>query len=92
MMNSVVGIIISLIVAIWVSAIAIIAFQNPNNVSLKFLGMESIQLPFGVLLSFCASGGMVGMAILELILRASNSRHNLSRDDDPDFFTDDEVY
>ena len=57
----------SLIVAGWVSAIAILAIQNIQDVSLKFLFWQSIQFPIGVLLAFCAGIGFVGGSLLPIL-------------------------
>jgi uncharacterized integral membrane protein len=58
---------IVLLPAVWVVAIAIVAVQNATPVSLQFLGLQSVEMPFGVLLAFCAAGGMVLTAILLLL-------------------------
>jgi uncharacterized integral membrane protein len=57
----------SLILASWVGAIAIFSIQNIQPVSLKFLSWQSIQLPSGVLLSFCAAMGMLLGSLLPLL-------------------------
>jgi uncharacterized integral membrane protein len=57
-------ILIALIVAGWVSAIALISVQNATPVSLRFLAFQSVQLPMGLVLAFSAAIGMVGMAVL----------------------------
>jgi len=48
-----------LLLALWVVAIAIISVQNATPVGIKFLGLESVSLPVGVVLGFGAAGGMV---------------------------------
>lgn len=58
---------IVLLPAVWVVAIAIVAVQNATPVSLQFLGLQSVEMPFGVVLAFCAAGGMVLTAILLLL-------------------------
>ncbi len=63
-----VRLIFSIIPAVWVVAIAIIAVQNATPVSIRLLNLQSIEMPFGVLLAFCAAGGMLGMALLLLAL------------------------
>lgn len=54
----------SVIVAVWVVAIALIAAQNGARYSIQFLGFESIQIPFGLILAFSAAVGMVGAAVV----------------------------
>lgn len=67
-MKSIANLLISLIVTGWVSAIAIVSVQNATPISLKFLGFQSIQMPFGVALAFCAGAGMAGMGLLQPLL------------------------
>jgi uncharacterized integral membrane protein len=53
----------SLIVALWLGAIALLSVQNAQPVSLQFLGFQSVAVPLGLLLTFSVILGMVGMAI-----------------------------
>ena len=57
----------SLIVAAWISAIAVFSIQNIEAVSLKFLFWESIQFPIGVLLAFCAGVGFMMGSFIPLL-------------------------
>ena len=57
----------SLLVAVWLCAIAVIAIQNVQAVSLKFLIWQSIQFPFGVLLAFCAGIGFISGSLVPLL-------------------------
>jgi uncharacterized integral membrane protein len=63
-----VRLIFALVTALWVMAIAIIAVQNATPVSLRLLNLESIAMPFGVMLAFCAAAGMVGAALVLVVL------------------------
>lgn len=58
----------AMVPALWVVAIAIIAVQNATPVSVRLLNLQSIEMPFGVLLAFCAAGGMIGAASVLLLL------------------------
>lgn len=60
--------VLALVPAVWVIAIAVIAVQNATPVSFRLLNLQSIDIPFGVLLAFCAAAGMVAMALLLLVL------------------------
>ncbi|HYW21315.1 MAG TPA: LapA family protein, partial [Nodularia sp. (in: cyanobacteria)] len=64
-MKTLTPIFISLVVAIWVVAIAIISVQNATPVSLKFLTFQTIQIPLGLVLAFSAGVGLIGMALLQ---------------------------
>jgi uncharacterized integral membrane protein len=57
----------SLIIAAWVSAIAVLAIQNIQAVSLNFLVWQSIQFPIGVLLAFCAAIGFVAGSLIPIL-------------------------
>jgi len=47
---------------------AIVAVQNATSVSFRFLNLQSIELPFGVLLAFCVAWGMIVAAIVLMML------------------------
>jgi uncharacterized integral membrane protein len=64
----------SLIVATWVVAIAVIAVQNAEPVSFRFLTIQTIELPFGLVLAFGVALGIVGMAIAQPLLGFSIGR------------------
>ena len=57
----------SLILALWVSAIAIFSIQNIQSVSIKFIFWQSIQIPVGVLLTICAGGGIILGSLLPIL-------------------------
>ncbi len=54
----------SIIVAGWISAIAILSVQNYTAVSVKFLSFESIEMPVGIVLGFAVGVGLVCGAIV----------------------------
>lgn len=66
-----------LLPAVWVVAIAIIAVQNATPVSLQFLNFRSIEMPFGVVLAFCAAGGMGVAAGGVALLSSSRAKRSL---------------
>lgn len=57
-----------IILAVWIVAIAIVSVQNATPVAIQFFGLESVELPFGVVLSFCVAGGMLVTAVLLSLL------------------------
>ncbi len=81
----------TIIIALWLGAIAIFSIQNITEVSLKFLTFESIKLPVGVLLSFCVGGGMVVGSLVPLLWKSPKrstrrrSKRNFQEVDDFDF-------
>ena len=58
----------ALVPAVWVIAIAIIAVQNATPISIRLVTLQSVEIPFGVLLAFCAAAGMVASALVLLVL------------------------
>lgn len=69
----------SSILAAWIGAIAVFSIQNIQNVSLQFLIWRSIDLPVGVLLAFCAGGGIILGSFLPLLWQKSRrSRRRVS--------------
>ncbi|MBD2233812.1 lipopolysaccharide assembly protein LapA domain-containing protein [Phormidium tenue] len=60
--------VLALVPAVWVIAIAIIAVQNATPVSFRLLNLQSIEIPFGVLLAFCVAAGMLAAALVLLVL------------------------
>ncbi len=66
------------IVAGWIAAIALIAIQNATPITLQFLTVQSIEIPFGLVLAFSVVLGILGTAIAQPIFGVSSS----STDDD----------
>jgi uncharacterized integral membrane protein len=54
-----INLVISAIVATWISVIALISVQNASLVSLKFLFWQSIELPWGIVLAIAVAAGFV---------------------------------
>lgn len=71
----------SLIIAGWISAIAILSIQNFTPVSLKFLSFETIQLPVGIVLAFSVAVGVVGGAIAPVIWQFAGKQREYEEDD-----------
>ncbi|NET24880.1 DUF1049 domain-containing protein [Okeania sp. SIO1I7] len=54
----------SIILALWVSGIAIFSVQNSTEISLRFIAFQSIDMPVGVILAFSVSVGVIISSIL----------------------------
>jgi uncharacterized integral membrane protein len=89
-MKSFANLLISLVIAVWVIAIAIISVQNATPISLRFLGFQSIQIPFGLVLAFCVAVGVLTVAILQPLWGLGESKSRF--DDEAEFFVDDEDF
>ncbi|MFH7244961.1 MAG: hypothetical protein ACHWZW_19165 [Spirulina sp.] len=70
---------LAIIPALWVAAIAIVAVQNATPVSIRLLTLQSIEIPFGVLLAFGAAGGMVAAAVGLALLRLAPAKRKTQR-------------
>ncbi|TBR60193.1 LapA family protein [Mastigocladus laminosus UU774] len=82
-----------IILVFWIMSVALISVQNATPVSLKFLNFQSIQLPVGLLLAFCAAVGMIGMGLLQPLWRlAGSEQSNSNAQDDAEFFVDEEDF
>lgn len=62
------------IVAGWIGAIALIAIQNATPITLQFLGFQSIEIPFGLVLAFGVVLGILGTAISQPLFGVSNNQ------------------
>lgn len=54
----------SVILALWVSGMAILSVQNATPISLKFIGFRSIEMPVGIILAFTVSAGVIISSLL----------------------------
>jgi len=92
-MKTLANLVISIVLAFWVVAIAILSVQNAAPVTLKFLTYQSIQIPVGLVLAFSAGVGIIGMALLQPLWSLAGSRQSDDRsEDDNEFFADDENF
>jgi uncharacterized integral membrane protein len=73
--------VINFLLAISVSAIAIISVQNATPVSLNFTLFQSIPMPVGVVLAMSLSAGLIGGAILQPLWIVSASKLSNSREE-----------
>lgn len=91
-MRTTVNLVLSIIIALWIMAIAIISVQNATAVSLRFITFASIQIPVGLLLAFCVAIGIIATSLIQPLLGKSNRKKTSSRryEDDNEFFVDEE--
>ena len=85
-----VNFLISVIIAVWVVAIALISVQNATPVSSRFLVFQSIQIPFGLMLAFSVAVGLLITAVLQPLWGLGESQSMV--DEDAEFFIDDEDF
>jgi uncharacterized integral membrane protein len=69
-MKALINLLLSLILAAWIGAIAILSVQNFTPVSLKFLAFQSFEIPVGLVLAFSVGLGLMGTAIVQPLLRS----------------------
>jgi uncharacterized integral membrane protein len=73
------SLLLGLLVSAWVGIAAILSVQNAKLVSLQFLGLQSIQIPLGVLLAFAMMAGLWSVILLRPIWRLTAPRHHDKR-------------
>ncbi|WP_071525263.1 lipopolysaccharide assembly protein LapA domain-containing protein [Spirulina subsalsa] len=69
MMRTLSNVLISVLITAWFVTIAVISIQNITPVSLNFLTFSSVEIPFGVLLTFGVGVGLLIGAMLPLVTR-----------------------
>jgi uncharacterized integral membrane protein len=72
----------SMILAIWIGAIAILSVQNYTPVALRFFNFQSFEMPVGLVLAFSVGLGLVGTAIAQPLLGFSNNSEDLDDEDE----------
>ncbi|MEO1431528.1 MAG: DUF1049 domain-containing protein [Cyanobacteria bacterium J06633_8] len=89
-MKTTVNLVLSIILAFWIMAIAIISVQNATPVSLRFITFESIKIPVGLLLTFFVALGMIAASLLQSLIISSNLKPTNSRryEEEPEFFVE----
>jgi uncharacterized integral membrane protein len=88
-MKILVNLLISVILAGWLLAIAVISVQNATPVSLRFLAFQSIQIPMGLVLALSVAMGLLIVPILQPLWGLDRSS---GVDDEAEFFIDDEDF
>lgn len=73
---------ISLILALWVSVFAILSVQNATAVSLQFLFFRTIEIPLGVVLAFAMGAGLLGVALIQLFWRSTAPESSYAEEDE----------
>lgn len=68
-MKSLTTFLAALLLATWVSAIAVLSVQNFTAVRLRFLTLQFVEVPVGIVLAFCVGVGMVGTAVVKPLLQ-----------------------
>jgi uncharacterized integral membrane protein len=63
-MQAIASFLVSLIVSALVTGVAIVTVQNADPISLKFLFLQSVPIPVGLVLSFCVVLGLVGTGLV----------------------------
>ncbi len=74
LLSAMLNVLVSSMIALWVSAIALLSVQNATPVELRFLTSRTVPIPIGLLLGFSASAGMLGAALVLPGDRASSAR------------------
>ncbi|MCL6432948.1 MAG: DUF1049 domain-containing protein [Leptolyngbyaceae cyanobacterium HOT.MB2.61] len=71
-MKTIATFLMSLIMAGWIGAIAILSVQNFSSVTLKFFQFELFPIPVGLVLAFSVGLGIVGTALIQPLVSVPN--------------------
>lgn len=73
-MKAIANVLTSIVLAAWIAAIAIISIQNITPISLKFLNLQTIQIPMGIILAFSVGIGAIAAAIAPALWRLTGGQ------------------
>jgi uncharacterized integral membrane protein len=91
LMRTFVNLLISLVLAVWIMAIAIISVQNATPVALSFIKWRSIQIPMGLVIAFSVAMGILVVAVLQPIW-ALGEQDKGRFPEEAEFFVDNEDF
>ncbi len=91
-MKILINLLTSLIIAGWISLIAVISIQNITEVSLGFLWYQSVELPLGVLLTFSVGVGLIIGAFLPIFLtfKTPKKKRYIPRQPEPEEYLEEQ--
>lgn len=67
-MKTLLTLVVAVIFAGWIGGVAILSVQNFTPVTFKFLTLQSVEIPLGIVLALSAGLGAIGGAIAPLLL------------------------
>lgn len=73
-MRTIANLLLAAVLAGWLIFVATLSIQNITPVSLKFFTLRSVEIPFGVLLTFSVGAGLGIGAIAPLWLARNRDR------------------
>ncbi len=79
-MKSLTTLLAAVLIAVWIGAIAVLSVQNFSPVRLRFLMLQSVEMPLGLVLAFSVAAGMVGAAIAQPLLSGAGSGNDLDEE------------
>ncbi len=82
-MKALINLITALIIGAWIIAIALISIQNITPISLQFLTFIAIPLPFGIVLAFSVTFGLLLGAIIPIFFSLITGKPQYKADLDP---------
>lgn len=71
-MRAIANLLMALLIGAWFVAVAIISIQNVTPLTLRFLTLQTVEIPFGVLLTFAVVVGLLVGAILPVFAPRSS--------------------
>ncbi|MGL4622606.1 DUF1049 domain-containing protein [Chroococcidiopsis sp.] len=89
-MKSLASLLTSSVVAVWIVAISLLSMQNADQIRLKFLRYQTIQLPVGFVLAVSAGVGVVATALMQPLWGIGSTPARSIEEDIEDEFSFDE--
>ena len=68
-----IALLIALLMSIWMGGIALFSVQNASPVTLRFLFLQSVEMPMGVVLAFAAITGLILVVLIQPLWRLAAS-------------------
>ncbi|MDB9495472.1 DUF1049 domain-containing protein [Spirulina major CS-329] len=63
-MRAIANLLTAILIGAWLIAVATLSIQNVTPLAIRFLNLQSVEIPFGVLLTFAVVVGLVvGMVL-----------------------------
>jgi uncharacterized integral membrane protein len=84
-MRTLANLLISIVLAAWIAAIALLSIQNITPISLQFLALQTIQIPLGLVLAFSVGVGVMGGAIAPVVWRLAGRQQERYYEEEEDF-------
>ncbi|WP_072621567.1 DUF1049 domain-containing protein [Spirulina major] len=70
-MRAIANLLTAILIGAWLIAVATLSIQNVTPLAVRFLNLQSVEIPFGVLLTFAVVVGLVVGMVLPIFASRS---------------------